>query len=114
ITQKLLLTHRVHAVPTKWGDISLVEAESELYKAALKDKSNAYFILLSDTCVPVRSFNYIYNRIKRDERGIVNYRIINNFKSNPSPFITTKQCDYLLKILVYIRIMYTRRISGKF
>ncbi|CAN8326547.1 unnamed protein product [Cochlearia groenlandica] len=45
----------------KWGRISMVDAERRLLANALKDPLNQQFALLSDSCVPLRSFEYIYN-----------------------------------------------------
>ncbi|OWM86958.1 hypothetical protein CDL15_Pgr015994 [Punica granatum] len=44
-----------------WGKISMVDAERRLLANALKDPDNMRFVLLSDSCVPLRSFNYIYD-----------------------------------------------------
>lgn len=98
ITQQILLNNRVNPVPTKWGDISLVYAEGELYKEAFKNKQNKFFILVSDTCIPVRSFKYLYNRLfKNTKKGILGYRLIGNYKDDPEPFIKDGKCDSLLK-----------------
>ncbi|KAH0894903.1 hypothetical protein HID58_057332 [Brassica napus] len=44
-----------------WGRISMVDAERRLLANALRDPTNQQFVLLSDSCVPLRSFEYIYN-----------------------------------------------------
>ncbi|VVB11066.1 unnamed protein product [Arabis nemorensis] len=44
-----------------WGRISMVDAERRLLANALRDPANQQFALLSDSCVPLRSFEYIYN-----------------------------------------------------
>ncbi|CAN8229990.1 unnamed protein product [Cochlearia groenlandica] len=44
-----------------WGRISMVDAERRLLSNALRDPTNQQFVLLSDSCVPLRSFEYIYN-----------------------------------------------------
>ena len=48
-------------VNTKDADISIVKAQNLLIKEALKDKNNKHFIFLSGSCIPLKSFNYIYN-----------------------------------------------------
>jgi hypothetical protein len=50
-------------IPTEWGDISLVQATINLFKEAFLDDNNKKFILLSETCLPLYNFNYIYNKI---------------------------------------------------
>jgi len=100
ITQPELLENRVDPVPTKWGDISLIYAEAQLYKKAIQDKTNVSFILISDTCIPVRSFKKIYQRLTADKkRGLVAYRSLNpyEFRDDVAPFIKDGDCDSLLK-----------------
>jgi len=50
-------------VETKWGDISLVQATMCLFEEAFKNQENEYFILLSDTCIPLHNIQTIYNEI---------------------------------------------------
>jgi len=50
-------------IPTKWGDISLVQATINLFKEAFLDNNNKKFILLSDSCLPLYDFEYIYNKV---------------------------------------------------
>ncbi|KAL2896748.1 Ropporin-1-like protein [Bienertia sinuspersici] len=44
-----------------WGKISMVDAERRLLAHALKDPDNQHFVLLSDSCIPLHNFDYIYN-----------------------------------------------------
>jgi hypothetical protein len=48
---------------TRWGHISLVKATLQLFKEAFLYEENEYFILLSDKCIPLYKFDYIYNSI---------------------------------------------------
>jgi len=48
-------------INTKYADISIVQAQNILISEALKDKNNKHFIFLSGSCIPLKSFNYIYN-----------------------------------------------------
>jgi hypothetical protein len=50
-------------VKTKWGHISLVYATMCLFEEAFKNKDNEYFLLLSDTCIPLHNIRTIYNDI---------------------------------------------------
>eukprot|EP00257_Ricinus_communis_P009367 XP_002527972.2 uncharacterized protein LOC8282072 [Ricinus communis] len=45
----------------EWGKISMVEAEKRLLAHALLDPDNQQFVLLSDSCVPLHAFDYVYN-----------------------------------------------------
>ncbi|GAB4853517.1 hypothetical protein Ancab_017708 [Ancistrocladus abbreviatus] len=44
-----------------WGQISMVDAEKRLLANALQDPDNQHFVLLSDSCVPLHNFDYVYN-----------------------------------------------------
>ncbi|XP_074273650.1 glycosyltransferase BC10-like [Silene latifolia] len=44
-----------------WGQISMIDAERRLLGYALKDTNNHHFVLLSDSCVPLHKFEYVYN-----------------------------------------------------
>ena len=50
-----------NCIETCWGCLSIVLAQNLILKEALKDKDNKHFIWLSDSCIPVKSFDYIYN-----------------------------------------------------
>ncbi|KAI5004401.1 hypothetical protein ZWY2020_031644 [Hordeum vulgare] len=44
-----------------WGDMNLVDAERRLVATALLDLGNARFTLLSETCIPLLSFQAVYD-----------------------------------------------------
>lgn len=44
-----------------WGDISMVDAERRLIRAALLDPLNLFFVLASDSCIPLWPFPYVFN-----------------------------------------------------
>ncbi|KAF3329828.1 Core-2/I-Branching enzyme [Carex littledalei] len=54
----------VPAKPTQRASASLIAATKRLLAAALIDDSaNEYFALLSQSCVPIRSFNFVYQSL---------------------------------------------------
>lgn len=59
-TDKFCLDKRIE---TAWGHKSLVEATLLLFKKALKNNDNAYFVLLSDKCIPLYTCNDLYKKI---------------------------------------------------
>ena len=70
-------------VPTKWG--YLTKAMINLMKAALNDKDNLKFILVSDSCLPIKKFSELYNFLSKDDKRVsyinflkMNYWNINN------------------------------------
>ena len=50
-----------NTIETCWGCLSIVEAQNLILKEALKDEMNQHFVWLSDSCIPIKSFDYIYN-----------------------------------------------------
>jgi hypothetical protein len=51
------------AIPSRkvfWGRIEMVDAERRLLAHALMDPANMFFVLLSDSCIPLFDFNYVY------------------------------------------------------
>ena len=48
-------------IQTKWCDISIVKVQNLILKNALKDTNNQHFIWLSQACIPLKAFGYIYN-----------------------------------------------------
>ncbi|KQJ84453.1 uncharacterized protein LOC100845873 [Brachypodium distachyon] len=57
----LFIGRDVHSEKVVWGTISMVDAERRLLANALGDIDNQHFVLLSDSCVPLHNFDYIYN-----------------------------------------------------
>lgn len=58
--KKCIIGERINTI---YGDISLVNATLLLLKNALKDPDNKFFVLLSNSCIPLYDFNTIYNYI---------------------------------------------------
>lgn len=62
-----------NCIDTKWADKSLVKASNLLFTTAFKKDSNNYkFILLSNSCIPLKSFNYVYDFLTNDSKGHLN------------------------------------------
>lgn len=104
ITQCFLISRLIdETIPTKWGDVSLVKAEGLLYKAALKDRSVKSMILLSPSDVPVRSFEYIYNRLINAKTSYVSFMTQNDVEKEEGDsepclwFIKQQKCKELIQ-----------------
>jgi hypothetical protein len=67
-------------VTTKYGDKSIIDATLTLFKEAFNNEENEFFILLSDNCIPIYNFDYIYNKIFEINNNIIftNYTCLNN------------------------------------
>ena len=78
-------------IPTKWGDISLVYAQKLLLKEAFKDESNYKFIFISDSCMPIKNFDYVYNFLTKNNDSYFNYKI-EKIKNNKKLYKTYQWC----------------------
>jgi len=57
----LFANHDIRSQKVDWGKISMVDAERRLITNALQDPDNQHFVLLSESCIPVRSFDFVYD-----------------------------------------------------
>lgn len=62
---------------TEWGFIT--RAYIELMKSALKDKNNYKFVTLSESCVPIKSFDKFYNDVMSDEKSWIKTMPLTNY-----------------------------------
>ncbi|KAK4485060.1 hypothetical protein RD792_007668 [Penstemon davidsonii] len=60
-----------NSVKVAWGEANMIEAERLLFEEALQDPANRRFVLLSDSCVPLYNFSYIYNYLVGSPRSFV-------------------------------------------
>lgn len=78
-----------NCIETKYADISLPQASNLLFKEAYEDnEENFKFCILSNSCIPLKSFNYIYNKLESNDKGYLN--ICNSAHCFPN-------CDPLLE-----------------
>ncbi|OVA03420.1 Glycosyl transferase [Macleaya cordata] len=59
------------SVQVLWGESSMIEAERLLLEEALQDAANQRFVLVSDSCVPLYNFSYIYNYLMSSQKSFV-------------------------------------------
>ncbi|KAL1829359.1 hypothetical protein ACET3Z_007771 [Daucus carota] len=64
----------------EWGTMSICDAERRLLANALLDVSNEYFVLLSESCIPLYNFSVVYDYIKNSK-----YSFIGAF-DDPGPY----------------------------
>jgi hypothetical protein len=48
-------------IPTNYGDITIVNAQNLMLQDAMKNPDVGQCILLSNTCIPLKSFDYVYS-----------------------------------------------------
>lgn len=56
---------------TEWGKMSMCDAERRLLANALLDISNEYFILLSESCIPLYKFSLVYQYIAKSKYSYI-------------------------------------------
>lgn len=54
-----------------WGSASVVQAEMRLLLAAFDDPLNKQFVLLSEACIPIRSFQTVYKALVDNTRSVI-------------------------------------------
>lgn len=60
-------------VETTWADISLVSATLSLLRAGLRESDATHFMLVSESCVPVRPFEDLSYSLQLDPRSRMRY-----------------------------------------
>uniref|UniRef100_A0A803M1T1 Core-2/I-branching beta-1,6-N-acetylglucosaminyltransferase family protein n=1 Tax=Chenopodium quinoa TaxID=63459 RepID=A0A803M1T1_CHEQI len=65
-----------NSIQVAWGESSMIEAERLLLNAALEDPANQRFVLLSDSCVPLYNFSYIYHYVMKSPKSFVDSDIV--------------------------------------
>jgi hypothetical protein len=55
-------------IETKWGNTSLIQATLNLFKTAYENENNKICVLVSDSCIPLYNFDYIYNKLINEEK----------------------------------------------
>ena len=72
ITQDFLKEAQIPThIDTKWGDYSLVKAVNELIRAAVKDPTNKFFIVLCESAIPIHKFGPIYQFLFKNQKSIL-------------------------------------------
>ncbi|KAL9688073.1 hypothetical protein QQ045_032486 [Rhodiola kirilowii] len=87
---RYFINRDIHSGEVEWGKISMVEAERRLLANALQDQDNQQFVLLSDSCVPLHSFEYIFNYLI-----FTNVSFIDCFE-DPGPHGTGRYSEHML------------------
>lgn len=87
---RYFINREVHSEKVDWGKISMVDAERRLLTYALKDPENQHFVLLSDSCIPLRDFDYVYNYLM-----YTNVSFIDSFV-DPGPHGNGRYSEHML------------------
>ncbi|CAN7014528.1 unnamed protein product [Brassica rapa subsp. trilocularis] len=80
----------IHSDEVTWGRISMVDAEKRLLVSALDDPDNQHFVLLSESCIPLHTFDYTYRYLLYS-----NVSFIESFV-DPGPHGTGRHMEHML------------------
>lgn len=108
------LTNCIH---TNYEDETIVHAYNILFKRAYEDIQNYKFIILSGSCIPLKSFNQVYEFLTKDNYGHFNIAPTTACFPNCNSLLTKIETKYiskssnwfilnreLLKTLAYIEV----------
>jgi hypothetical protein len=65
---------------TSWGTISLVKASLDLLRNAIEDESLTHFVLLSESCVPIRPLSEMLRGLRFNPRSRFGWRNLDECK----------------------------------
>jgi core-2/I-Branching enzyme len=100
IASRLLRHNHISAwCETKYADVSLVRAELLLLREALQNKENKFLLLHSESCVPIRSFEFVYSslftvgtsRLYSFREDMLRYYGVNTSRIPHSAFLKSSQ-----------------------
>lgn len=60
-----------NSVEVEWGEATMIQAERLLITEALQDPLNERFFLLSDSCIPLYNFKYVYDYVMSSPKSFV-------------------------------------------
>lgn len=60
----------VDAIPTTWGDLSLVRATLRLIAAAYQSTENEFFALVSESCIPIMAFTEMRTLLLQHSKSV--------------------------------------------
>ncbi|KAG0470685.1 hypothetical protein HPP92_017385 [Vanilla planifolia] len=86
----LFIGQNIHSEKVSWGKISMVDAEKRLLANALQDTDNHHFVLLSESCIPLHNFDYVYNYLME-----TNISFVDSFV-DPGPHGAGRYSEHML------------------
>jgi hypothetical protein len=78
----------------QWGQMSVVAAERRLWAAALTDRRVARMVLLSESCVPLRSFTYVRDYLLGLDKSFLDSFLDIQSRYNPALSPIVKEADW--------------------
>jgi hypothetical protein len=79
-----------NCIETAYFHISCVKAQNVMFQEAMKDVENKHFILISQACIPLKTFQHVYDSLNED---------YSYFNINPKPIISIHRPEYALNFI---------------
>ena len=86
-----------NAIETKYEDQTIPLAYNLLFRTAYNDAENVKFIILSGSCIPLKSFDYLYNKMTTDSYGYFNICNSEHCYPNCDSLLNTVDKKYISK-----------------
>ncbi|GAQ89945.1 hypothetical protein KFL_005800040 [Klebsormidium nitens] len=83
---------QIKSIKVTWGGLNMVRAERRLLAQALIDRNNERFVLVSESCIPIRSFDYTYKYLfELDKSFISSFHTTWRYKNGFGPIVQKHQ-----------------------
>ncbi|KAI4330659.1 hypothetical protein MLD38_028926 [Melastoma candidum] len=69
--RSVFLERQIPSQAAEWGRTSIIDAERRLIANALLDISNEWFVLISESCIPLQNFSTVYRYISGSHYSFV-------------------------------------------
>lgn len=87
-----------NCIDTKYEDFTIPLAYNLLFKEAFeKDTDNWKFCIISNSCIPLKSFNHIYNKLSTDDKAYFNICDSSHCYPNCNPLLEFYDKKYISK-----------------
>jgi hypothetical protein len=86
-----------YCIPTNYGDITLVKAHLYMIHEAFKDPLVCKTINLSQACIPFKSFEYVYEKLTKDDMSHFNRMPMSDWSLQ----VTTPATSYIPREDIY-------------
>lgn len=87
-----------NCIDTNYDDITIPQAYNLLFKEAFeKDEENYKFCIISNSCIPLKSFNHIYNKLVADDKAYFNICDSSQCYPNCNPLLNFYDKKYISK-----------------
>ena len=87
---------QVAGTKVEWGDMNMVRATRRLLASALEDPSNQRFVLVSESCIPIRSFDFVHSYLFAGNRSFLTTHPVLDHWRYPMPYLFWKGMDQKL------------------